>query len=198
MTTAIDNKRDMEAMFIYNDLNEQEKTDYKGASEYIFKTISKIEDIQVNVIMRTNTVDKNWKHYDDTQNNTQILYFIETSNIYIHCTTGDWETITSYNYTNQFKDFSFENVKEVLNHLHETLPKLKLDKQKGVFITQDDMEDFGNEYQNGEECCVCYTKTETETQCRHHLCIACWSHVVKTTKNCPLCKNPHISVYEEE
>jgi hypothetical protein len=199
MTTIIYTKRDAEAMYIYKDLKEQEDApDKNDTSEYIFKTISKIEGIQVNVLMKTFTANNNWKHYDPTANNVKILYYIETSKIHLYCTNGCWEAITLYNYSNEFKEFSVESVKEVLNHLHETLPKLKLDKHGGLFIIEDIIEDFGNEYQNGEDCCVCYTKTQTQTQCKHHLCLACWSQVVKTTKNCPLCKNPHISVYEEE
>jgi hypothetical protein len=40
-------------------------------------------------------------------------------------------------------------------------------------------------------CCVCNVVTKTKTNCKHPLCIYCWSHIHKDDnddKECPLCR----------
>ena len=128
-----------------------------------------------------------------------LCYYIETSDIH-EGEDNERIHLYYYNHPENYKEFSLEHVREILDNLHETLPKLTLDKTNGVFRLGGHMEDFGTEYEKGENCCVCLEKTTTETQCRHHLCIECWSKIkpIGYNKHCPLCRSNHICVYNPE
>jgi hypothetical protein len=43
-----------------------------------------------------------------------------------------------------------------------------------------------------EECCVCYNRTKTKTDCKHSLCYRCWSKMYDDSEEgevqCPLCR----------
>lgn len=69
------------------------------------------------------------------------------------------------------------------------LKTMKLDKALGMLVEND-----FNDYIDGEECCVCLNKTVTKTDCKHYLCLECWTRLIKTTRQCTICRRRDIKV----
>jgi hypothetical protein len=94
---------------------------------------------------------------------------------------------------------SRESVKDLLVIMHNTIPSLVINIERDGFILIPIDEGFGSVYVGGEECSVCYEKTTTMTQCKHYLCIVCYSNMQKyiSAFNCPICRALVHHKYEE-
>lgn len=90
------------------------------------------------------------------------------------------------------KVLNLELVQKLLADLYEKIKVLKLDKLFGKLVVDTCKEDF--EYMEAlGECFVCKGETSIRTDCKHYLCIRCWS------QKCPTCKRRrYITVYDGE
>jgi len=191
--TMTEVKQNAEVLQIFQDLLEQRnKSDvHMDDAVYKFNKIQKIDNILVEVVIMSRRVitlkeDKEMMTY--TINSKDIHYDMNTYMNYVLYSSG-W-------FDNKSK-LDILLVEKLLNHLHENILKMKLDKVFGKLITKVDHEDF-DDFINSDECCVCYEKTVTFTSCEHHLCIQCWDEMLqKHLKECPLCKRG-MSVYVGE
>jgi hypothetical protein len=132
----------------------------------------------------------------------------------IHLTHFNVENDRIYdkNYSNVENVFDEENfIQYIAKNILSELKKIKIDKLNGKFTTtqllpkykkmQEMWSEFCQEFKNDEhislsinECCVCFTMTNTVTNCRHSVCLECISKLEDTVthevshKNCPLCR----------
>jgi hypothetical protein len=109
---------------------------------------------------------------------------------------------------NTEEDFIYRTVRRMLY----ILKNIKIDKYNGRFVAFQSHEqlakrallwtNFYQEFKEDEnivltinECCVCFTLTETTTSCDHAVCLECISRLRTETeddnddhKNCPMCR----------
>jgi hypothetical protein len=85
----------------------------------------------------------------------------------------------------------------MLNFINNILCKLKFDKRTGCF--QEYVEPFGNQFVDGEQCCVCYEMTMTKTtDCNHHICRFCFQQL-RQKFTCPVCRaKTHIDIDSDD
>ena len=44
---------------------------------------------------------------------------------------------------------------------------------------------------NPHECCVCYEDNLFKLDCRHSVCLSCWTQMwIRSQTNCPYCRTP--------
>jgi hypothetical protein len=103
-------------------------------------------------------------------------------------------------------------IHRVIEHILRDLKNIQIDKLHGQFVTYNTPEqlaqisnqwnEFYQEFKDNEyitltmnECCVCFTLTETTTNCVHAVCLECISKLRTITeagrddhKNCPMCR----------
>lgn len=159
---------------------------------YTFKKIQIIDNVAVEVQITS--------RYWIRENYESMQYDIKCSNIQGMLSNYGEETEYHYLYHSSWfnhdkQSLSLFLVEKLLTDLHDKIIHMKLDRTFGIFVTESCDEDF-DEYINGDECCVCYHKTVTKTDCKHHLCIGCWSSMLDNDLlKCPMCKRKHITVY---
>jgi hypothetical protein len=106
-------------------------------------------------------------------------------------------------------------LRRVIEYILRDLKNIQIDKFYGRFVTYNTPEqlaqnslqwsEFYQEFKDNEnitltmnECCVCFTLTETSTNCGHVVCLECVSKLRTVTeeegtrrvdhKNCPMCR----------
>jgi hypothetical protein len=178
-----------EAKQIFEIMSTERKT--KLTTSYIFKKIRVIAYMNVEVTISTGVEIEN--------NHEQLLYIIRCRNIR-EVNREDNNLIGNYILYqsvvfNDEKEFDIVLLQKLLDDLHDKIELMKLDKTFGKLITENCEEDF-DEYIGGEECCVCFHKTITLTDCKHPLCIACWDKMYASELyKCPICKSNHMMVF---
>jgi hypothetical protein len=177
-------KLELESQYIFKRL-EKLRTEEMNAVRYSFKNIHKIDNIEVDVSIISHSITNHERE--------NMFYRIETSNIH---RIDDGEGVMLYT-SKSFYDttLSIEQVVLLLDDLHENIGKMKLNKYTEMFETEECCEDF-DEYKKDDECCVCMEKTRTKTDCKHSLCIGCWSQLQK--RCCPMCKTKNMMVWVDE
>jgi hypothetical protein len=189
-----DLKRMIEAKQILDVLQKQRMKDHDNDIEYTFKKIQKIDNIKVQVTLLGSHIMLKSGSYE------KIQYVIKA--LGIHQDGYDDYDYSEYvlymsNWYNNGQELGISLVKNILDVLHSQIALMRLDKTFGEFMTEKCEEDF-DDYIDGDDCCVCYHKTVTKTDCSHHLCIACWSSMLKNDiSKCPLCNSESIYVYTE-
>lgn len=83
-------------------------------------------------------------------------------------------------------EFTKENIEDMLTFIDNIVHKLKFDKITGNL--QEYIEPFGNQFIDGEQCCVCYEMTMTKTNsCGHYICRYCFQQL-RQKFTCPVCR----------
>jgi hypothetical protein len=83
-------------------------------------------------------------------------------------------------------EFTESQIHEMLVIINDIASKLKFDKLSGTL--QEYVEPFGNNFIDGEQCCVCYELTMTKTKmCNHYICRTCFQQL-RQNFICPICR----------
>jgi len=192
-----ESKRIVESKQIFENLKRKSKF-YKSTGdecdhiEYVFKKIQKIDDIKVEVTLECT-------HAFIGSDYEKIRYIIKSLGIQ-QDGYDDYSDYVLYasDWFDKKKPLDIQLVRELLNDLHDKIKDMKLDKTFGKLLTETCEEDF-DDYIDGEDCCVCYHKTVTRTDCEHHLCISCWNSMFKNDLiKCPLCNSEYIYVFTNQ
>lgn len=178
--TEMNEKISLEANYILGELQtSREKL-------FFFRKIRKVADVKVETYLKYNDKMK------------YISY-----NISFDSKQGDSKNHNCCLHSKYFDGtLSHELVYSILIHLNETLPTLKFDKVTQNLTANPFFEDF-DKYMDVEECCVCFSMTETKTDCNHTPCLVCLSSktclfVLKTCSSCPLCKKKGLMLKNED
>lgn len=100
--------------------------------------------------------------------------------------------------------FVYQNASliELLKHIFDTIPKLKLTAEGEFSVEPEDNKlidvllKIPNVKTRYEDCCVCANYTTTKTRCRHSLCYKCWTQLPTKFEDedyyqeCPICRDP--------
>lgn len=82
------------------------------------------------------------------------------------------------------------NFDEFILLMTTRLPQLRFDKHSEQFTKPEKRFEslirMHNVKPDGEMCCVCHELTISKTQCKHHMCLQCWSQLANTS--CPMCR----------
>ncbi len=96
-----------------------------------------------------------------------------------------------------------KDIKVSLQKIKKIIPNLKFDKMCGKIYTNKSksfeqicLNEFGSNFIESNECCVCGETTTTKTNCCHFLCVECWSHI--KSNQCPMCREVNIRIEQLE
>ena len=96
-----------------------------------------------------------------------------------------------------------EDVYNALEDFTKVVDNLKLDKIRGKLSDTPQFYPFECKFLKSpnikskyQECCVCYDITQTETICKHPLCVRCWGQIPMVNpdgdddyeQSCPICR----------
>ena len=105
---------------------------------------------------------------------------------------------TLYHHTLKFAselDFTKrDEFAERIKQAYEHMKLLTFTKRTGDLMTKQNAEwkqlefDAFQDIKRNSKCSVCLECTYTTTSCKHALCLACWTNLVKM--ECPLCRHP--------
>lgn len=153
--------------------------------KYEFKTIQKFEKIKVRVELKT-TFSPEKKYRFDYQIYAKAIHNVDS----------ELSLYTSSTFSSPELDSS--SISIVLSNLHDALSKLKLNKLHGHLEIEKLNEGF-NGYIESDICSVCHEDTTTKTDCKHSLCIECWSVLNRQKSNfpCPICRKKYLIIYNE-
>ena len=172
----------------------KEPKDFASCS-FNVEVVNRIKNIPVIMEITIEKIKgkKKTDHYGVSKITSSKIFYVDTG-----------EPMELYCHKSKLNKFSPKEINNLLSKLKTDMEKFKFDKLTGKFIKDAEkitannigIDIFGDNYLNCAECCVCYEKTCTLTDCSHNLCVECWSNVKK--KECPLCrKYLHINEYAE-
>ena len=148
-----------------------EKNNVRGYYSITFITISKIQNIRVSSTLKI-PLSKICSHMIFEINDKLPPY----KNLFVY--TCSFEKVN-----NEFIELQ---IFDMLNLIIEVVHNLKFDKLTGKF--REYIEPFGNEFIDGDQCCVCYDFTMTKTiECNHYICRYCYQQL-KNKYTCPICR----------
>lgn len=150
--TTMNEKRILEATDIFEKL--------KKNKEYCFRKIEIIDGITVSCSLN--------------KGSSESYYIIRSGNIFYKAVN----VINLYISPNFKGELTYDLLFSMLDNLHETVSKLKFDKLLQEFRQKPNTEDF-DDFMDAEECSVCFSKTKTNTNCKHPLCLVCWTLMLK-------------------
>lgn len=176
-----------------NTIYSKEKTGKNPICSFYVQIINKIQKIPVamHIDIQKKIINGEQNFYASIKITSSKIFY-ETSLDYVEL----------YTVIHKLQKLSVKAISIFLKKVKSDLEKLKFDKFTGKFILNNHkiqqhnigIDIFGDKYSNAEECCVCYEKTLTETNCSHRLCIECWSNIKK--KKCPICREFLCAKYE--
>lgn len=185
-------------LFDKNSSSFNEKKYFSTIYEKYIPVINKINKISVSckfsITKRkyTNGIE----YFCDIKLMSNKIYMIDTYTSY-----------TLYCLSESIKKFSPKYINDFLIKFKNLIPKLIIDKYEGKFINSEEkksvfqdekyfgLDIFGIEFDNYDECVVCYENTTTITSCNHHLCIDCWTKLKKNY--CPICRE-YLNMKDED
>ena len=157
-------------------------------TKYVFKKIQIIDDISVNVELKSIVNYKTNFH--------KLYLHIFTKKIFNENNSISLYRSENYEAFYSEPELSLNGMKICIKKIITILPNLRFVKSMGVLVENKYNEPFGEEYLAGIECSVCLEKTITQTNCSHPLCLQCWSKIKKN--KCPICRSSNIYVLEDE
>lgn len=171
---------------VMDELSNNHNTDF--SVDFLAHNINKIGDLKWLTVEFTFKFKKSYK--------------IMKTNYYISCDIGINKIENSCSKSDCWGDTIFtshslgiptkENIVEKVLEMMKILKSAKFDKLTGTFEYGNEKKFTVPELSSAEDCIICYDKTETITDCRHHICVPCWQNLTKM--NCPLCRKENIKI----
>lgn len=179
----------------------KEIAEEEGRRVEIDLQIKKVDGMLVNVVLVLGT------NPDKTQLNFSHLKIMSATVMETMCDDIDYKRLfmRTFKVEEYGTDLRFQ-VANILLDCKLALCKIKFVKKLGVFCSVETPKmSFCEAFEIGEEtgvvsvfqdCCVCYEKTITLTDCKHSLCIPCWGATNYTqdedgdgeNRLCPICR----------
>jgi hypothetical protein len=162
---------------------------------YVSLPIETIDGVYVNFVIRT---------YDAESGKLGLKYEID-----IEVYDDDCNNITMYKHRSlPTEKITREYCENFCNSIFKALPLLKLNvngefqiHKKSLDIAIEKMDNLFKNFDCDNikksplgECCVCYNRTNTKTDCKHSLCYRCWSKMLfdkdddEEYVKCPMCR----------
>ena len=164
--------------------------------------IKKIDGLDVNVYLLLGV--------NDAKTKLSFAYLNIMSSTVMETTTDDLEYkrlfVRVFNVNEYGTDLKYQ-IGNILLDCKLALVKVRFSKLLGLFLSETApqlsfCQAFEIGYETGvisvfEDCCVCYEKTKTLTDCKHSLCIPCWAKIERQedededldcNKLCPICR----------
>ncbi len=171
-------------------------SEYTKSSQsfYFSKNIPTIRKIS-NVRVRTEIC------FEKTGPNWNIYLEIKSSNI---TNDDDYKIVLfkkdlrrcSSEVTRKDIKVSLERMKKIIPNLKFSKLLGKIDSDKAKSFEQICLNEFGPNFIESNECCVCNESTITKTNCSHFLCVECWSQI--RSNQCPMCRQNNIFINESD